>query len=133
MNRELFVQPVYSSLRSYMHANSRQGGPMLRRVSDLEGDYLNNLRGINLYGLDNERLGVVDDALVDDTTGDLRYLLVDSDWMRSHHFLVPAEQVFAYRESEDLYANLRRADVESLPELRHDTLLTSDAFARYET
>ena len=106
---------------------------MLRRVSDLEGNYLNNIRGINIYGIDNEKLGTVDDALVDDVTGDLRYLLVDSGWLRSHRFVVPADQVFAYNDSDDLYANLHKADVESLPELRDDTLLTSDAFARYES
>ena len=54
---------------------------MLRRVSDLEDNYLNNIRGINIYGIDNEKLGTVDDALVDDVTGDLRYLLVDSGWV----------------------------------------------------
>ena len=106
---------------------------MLRRVSDLEDNYLNNIRGINIYGIDNEKLGTVDDALVDDVTGDLRYLLVDSGWLRSHRFVVPADQVFAYNDSDDLYANLHKADVESLPELRDDTLLTSDAFARYES
>jgi hypothetical protein len=106
---------------------------MLRRVSDLEGNYLNNIRGINIYGIDNEKLGTVDDALVDDVTGDLRYLLVDSGWLRSHRFLVPADQIFSYNDSDDLYANLHKADVESLPELRDDTLLTSDAFAMYES
>lgn len=106
---------------------------MLRRVSDLEGAYLNNIRGINIYGIDNEKLGTVDDALVDDVTGDLRYLLVDSGWLRSHRFVVPADQVFAYNDSDDLYANLHKTDVESLPELRDDILLTSDAFARYES
>ncbi len=106
---------------------------MLRRVSDLEGDYLNAIRGTNLYGTDHERLGTVHDALIDDGTGELRYLLIDSGWLRSHRFVVPADQVFAYNDSDDLYANLRKADVESLPELRDDTLLTTDALARYDS
>jgi sporulation protein YlmC with PRC-barrel domain len=106
---------------------------MLRRVSELEGDYLNNIRGVNLYGIDNEKLGTVHDALVDDATGELRYLLVDSGWLKTHRFVVPADQVFAYNDRDDLYANLRKIDVESLPEFRDDTLLTSDAFARYES
>ncbi len=106
---------------------------MLRRVSELEGDYLNNIRGTNLYGLENEKLGTLHDALVDDTTGDLRYLLVDSGWLKTHRFVVPADQVFAYNGSDDLYANLGKTDVESLPEFRDDTLLSSDAFARYDS
>lgn len=106
---------------------------MLRRVSELEGDYLNNIKGINLYGVDNEKLGSVQDALVEDSSGDLRYLLVDSGWLRSHRFVVPADQVFAYNDSDDLFANLRKTDVESLPEFHDDTLLNSESFARYDS
>src|ERR1700759_1997579 len=104
---------------------------MLRRVSDLEGDYLKNLEGANLYGIENEKLGTVKDALVDDGTGDLRYLLVDSGWLKSHRFMVPADQVSAYGEGDDLSTNLSKADVESLPEFKEETLLTSDTFANY--
>jgi sporulation protein YlmC with PRC-barrel domain len=106
---------------------------MLRKVSELEGDYLSDIGGIDLYGADNEKLGTVKDALVDDSDGNLRYLLVDSGWLRSHRFIVPADQVFAYNDSDDLFANLRKTDVESLPEFRDDTLLAGDAFARYES
>jgi PRC-barrel domain/Protein of unknown function (DUF3341) len=106
---------------------------MLRKVSDLEGNYLDNIKGTNLYGVDDEKLGTVRDALADDTTGDLRYLLVDSGWLRSHRFLVPVDQVYAYGDGDDLYANLRKAEVEALPELGDDTLLTGDTFNTYES
>lgn len=106
---------------------------MLRRVSNLEGDYLKDIRGVNVYGSDSEKLGTVEDALVDDGTGELRYLLVDCGWLHTQRFLVPANQVFAYQNSDELYANLSKADVESLPEFRDDTLLTGDAFSRYES
>jgi hypothetical protein len=105
---------------------------MLRRVSDLEGDYLTGLKGTNLYGPDQEKLGSVKDALVDDRTGELRYLVIDSGWLSSHRFVVPADQVYAYGDSDDLYANLRKQDVEGLPELRDETLLTDDALLTYE-
>lgn len=106
---------------------------MLRRVSDLEGDYLDTIRGTNLYGVDHEKLGTVHDAWIDDVTGELRYLLIDSGWLRSHRFVVPADQVFAYNDSDDLYANLRKPDVESLPELREDTLRSGETWARYDS
>ena len=104
---------------------------MLRKIGDLEGNYLDDIKGTNLYGAGDEKLGTVRDALIDDTTGDLRYLLIDSGWLSSHRFLVPVEQVYAYGDGDDLYANLRKADVESLPEFRDDTLLTGDAFNTY--
>lgn len=105
---------------------------MLRKVSDLEGNYLSGLKGTNVYGPNEEKLGTVQDALVDDRTGDLRYLLVESGWLSSHRFLVPADQVYAYGNGDDLYANLRKQDVEALPEYR-DNLLTTGGFANYET
>jgi hypothetical protein len=106
---------------------------VLRKVSDLEGDYLGALKGANLYGPGDEKLGSVHDGLIDDRSGDLRYLLVDSGWLRSRQFLVPADQVYAYGDTEDLYANLQKADVEALPEFRVESLLTPEAFTAYES
>jgi sporulation protein YlmC with PRC-barrel domain len=106
---------------------------MLRRVSNLDGDYMTDLRGTNVYGPNDEKLGTVKDALIDDRSGDLRYLLVDAGWLRSRHFLVPADQVYAFGDSDDLYANLRQSDVEALPEFRDETLASDTAFADYES
>src|SRR5690348_15265256 len=98
---------------------------MLRRLSDLQSDYLTDIRGTNVYGPDEEKLGTVHDALVDDRSGELRYLLVDTGWLRSRRFIVPADQVYAYGNGDDFYANLRRTDVEALPEFRDDALLSN--------
>ena len=106
---------------------------MLRKVSDLEGNYLDAIKGADLYGANDEKLGTVHDGLVDESSGDLRYLLLDSGWLRSHRFLVPVDQVFAYGKGEELFANLRKEDVEALPEFRDDMLLTGDAFNTYES
>ena len=105
---------------------------MLRRLSELGGDYLGDIRGANVYGPDDEKLGSVEDALVDDRTGDLRYLLVDAGWLRSKRFIVPADQVYAATADSDLYANLRQRDVETLPEVREESLASDNAFAGYE-
>ena len=39
---------------------------MLRKASDLQGDYLSEIKGTSVYGVDDEKLGSVNDALVDD-------------------------------------------------------------------
>lgn len=106
---------------------------MLRRVSDIDNDYLSDLRGTNLFGPGDEKLGTVDDALADDVTGDLRYLIVDAGWLKSRRFLVPADQVYAFDDGNDLYANLRQRDVETLPEFRDETLASEPAFTTYES
>jgi sporulation protein YlmC with PRC-barrel domain len=106
---------------------------MLRKASDLQGDYLSELKGTNVYGLDDEKLGSVNDALVDDRAGDLRYLLIDSGWLSARRFLVPADQVYARGDSDDLFVNLRKTDVEALPEFRDDALVSDAAFTTYES
>jgi sporulation protein YlmC with PRC-barrel domain len=106
---------------------------MLRRVSNLEGDYLNDLRGTNVYGPNDEKLGTLSDGLMDDRTGDLRYLVVDAGWLRSRRFLLPADRVYAYGDGNDLYANLQQADVETLPEFNDDLLASDATFANYES
>lgn len=106
---------------------------MLRKISDLEGNYLQAIKGTDLYGRNDEKLGTIHDGLVDDATGNVRYLMVDSGWLRSRQFLVPVDQVYAYRDSDDLYTNLAKPDVEALPEFRDDTLLATGAFDTYES
>ena len=106
---------------------------MLRRVSNLDGDYLADIRGLNVYGPNNERLGTVDDALIDDRTGDLRYVLVNAGWLRSRQYLLPADQLYAFNDGDDLYANLRQSDVETLPEFTDQRLASEAAFADYQT
>ena len=106
---------------------------MLRRVSDIDNDYLNDVRGTKLYGPNDEKLGSVEDALVDDVSGNLRYLVVDAGWLKSRRFLVPADQVYGFSDGDDLYANLRQLDVEALPEYRDEMLASEPAFANYES
>ena len=106
---------------------------MLRKVRDFDGEYLGELKGTNIYGRDDEKLGSIDDALIDERTGNVRYLLVDAGWLSSRKFLIPADQVYAFREGNELYANLGRGDVESLPRYDEAALKSDAAFSDYET
>lgn len=106
---------------------------MLRKVRDFDGDYLDDLKGTNLYGPDQEKLGSIDDAIVDDRTGNLHYFVVDAGWLSTRKFLVPADQVYAFGNGDDLFVNLRKPDVETLPEYREDVWSSDDSFATYET
>ena len=55
---------------------------MLRKVSDLEGNYLDAIKGADLYGANDEKLGTADDGLVDESSGEEQP--PDSGWLRSH-------------------------------------------------
>ena len=106
---------------------------MLRRASKINPNYMGDLRGTTVYGSDNQKLGTVDDALLDDRTSDLRYLVIDAGWLSSRQFLLPAEQVSAFGDGSDLYANLRRADAEALPQFNDEVLTPDAALASYES
>jgi hypothetical protein len=60
-------------------------------------------------------------------------LLIDSGWLSARRFLVPADRVYARGDGDDLYVNLRKTDVEALPEFRDDALLSDSTFATYES
>ncbi len=106
---------------------------MLRRASKLNDDYMSDLRGTNVYGSDAQKLGTIEDALLDDRTCELRYLLVDAGWLKSRQFLLPADQVFAFGDGMEFYVNLRQQDVEALPEFSDQVLAADGALDRYES
>ena len=91
------------------------------------------IRGTNVYGTSDEKLGSVDTAIIDAASGELRYLLVDAGWLKSRRFVVPADQVYAYGDSDDdLYVNLSKTEVENLPVFDEACLASEDAFTAYE-
>jgi sporulation protein YlmC with PRC-barrel domain len=95
-------------------------------------DILAAVRGTNVYGTDNTKLGSVEDGIVNAESGELRYLVVNAGWLESRRFAIPADQVYAYRDSDDLYVNLSKSEVESLPAFEDACVASEDAFSRYE-
>ncbi|OBX76505.1 photosystem reaction center subunit H [Moraxella atlantae] len=67
----------------------------LRDIQDSHPDVLGNdyfdPTGRTAYGVNNDKIGKIDGALVDDTTGRIRYFIVDvGGWFSSKEVLVPA-------------------------------------------
>ncbi len=53
-----------------------------------------DIRGAKLYGGDDEKLGKVEDAIFDHSTGLIRYVVIDTGgWLSSKRFLVPADSL----------------------------------------
>ena len=106
---------------------------MLNTIRNLyDEDVSAPLRGTDLYGREDEKLGSVDDAIVDSDSGDLRYLIANAGWLERRRFIIPADQVYAYSDTE-LYVNLSKKDAEALPEFREECLASEEAFANYES
>jgi hypothetical protein len=65
-------------------------------------------------------------------SGELRYLIVNAGWIKERQFVVPAHQVYAHGDNDDLYVNLSKTQAESLPAYEDACLSSQDAFANYE-
>jgi len=108
---------------------------MLRKLGDLRGDaadrFASELSGINIRAIDGEKLGTVSDALVDENDN-LDYLIVDAGWLSTRHFLIPADEAFAEANSDEFIVNMRKEDVERLPEFRDEFLSDADRFGGWQ-
>lgn len=49
-----------------------------------------DIRGSKVYGINDEKLGKIDDVIFDHTMGTIRYAVVDTGgWLSSKKFIVP--------------------------------------------
>ncbi len=94
-----------------------------------------DIRGAELYGAKDEKLGKIDDVIFDHTSGSLRYAVVDTGgWLHSKRFLVPANQIFARPDHEDDFAvNLTKEQIERFPEYNDKTVDKPEDFKEYES
>ena len=100
------------------------------RVADAADD----IRGSHLYGLNDEKLGKIDDVIFDHSTGNIRYVVIDTGgWLSSKKFLVPAEGLRASaKHDNDFEANLDKPQVESFPPYEESDLDSESKWAGYE-
>ncbi len=100
------------------------------RVADAADD----IRGSHLYGLNDEKLGKIDDVIFDHSTGNIRYVVVDTGgWLSTKKFLVPAEGLRASAKHEnDFEANLDKRQVENFPPYNESDLESESKWAGYE-
>ncbi len=75
-------------------------------------DNVDDVRGTDVYGRDNEKLGTVDDVIFDHDTCEIQHIVVDTGgWLSSRKFTIPAERV-SIRDGGDLETDLTRDQVE---------------------
>lgn len=87
---------------------------------DLIGDDYYDPTGKNAYGVNEEKIGDIEGALVESSTGRIRYLIVDAGgWFSSKEVLVPAG--LARIVGDDVFFDsLTKAQVEAMEVYDHD-------------
>jgi sporulation protein YlmC with PRC-barrel domain len=102
----------------------------LRNYGDT--DLVSAIQGASVYGVSDEKLGTVEDVIIDEQSGDPTYLVVDAGWLSTREFLIPVQQVFDYGDSDDFYVNLTKEEVKTLPKFDRKWLASSSEFAQYD-
>ncbi|ABE74061.1 DUF2382 domain-containing protein [Psychrobacter cryohalolentis] len=87
---------------------------------DLIGDDYYDPTGKTAFGVNEEKIGKIEGALVEDTTGRIRYLIVDAGgWFSSKEVLVPAG--LARIVGDDVFFDsLTKSQVEAMEVYDHD-------------
>ncbi len=100
----------------------------LLRLKDFEPNYRDAFDGADIKGIEvytentNQKIGSVDDILVDET-GRLRYLIVDIGfWIFGKKVLLPIGRSHGDWKAQRVYANLTKEQAEDLPEF-HDQMI----------
>jgi sporulation protein YlmC with PRC-barrel domain len=97
-------------------------------------DAAEDIRGAKLYGLDDEKLGKIDDVIFDHTTGLIRYVVVDTGgWLSTKKFIVPADRLRASaKHDDDFSVDLTKEQVESFPPYSDTDLESDEQWSDYE-
>src|SRR5438445_5963415 len=108
------------------HYGTLQDAPIFEANEDI--------RGAHVYGLNDDKLGKIDDVIFDHSTGDIRYAVVDTGgWLKTKKFLVPVQRIQPSTKHEDDYAsNMTKEEIERLPAYDEKDLDSHERWADYE-
>jgi hypothetical protein len=102
------------------------------RFDDLNTE--DDIRGSEVYGRDDEKLGKIDDVIFDHATGAIRFVVVDTGgWFTHKKFLVPPHRLHSSAEHEDDFTvNLDKSQIETLPRYVEADVESDERWKQYE-
>jgi hypothetical protein len=97
-------------------------------------DAAEDIRGAKLYGLNDEKLGSIDDVIFDHSTGLIRYVVVDTGgWLTTNKFIVPTGRLRSSAEHKNEFAvDLNKEQIESFPPYKESDLESEKNWSDYE-
>ena len=103
-------------------------------LRDHKMEDVDDLRGADVYGVNDEKLGTIDDVVFDHSSGDIRYIVLKTGGLLSRKkVMVPANRVEPYGNHDDkFYAELDKERLEMLPEFNDDTMKAQGDWSTYE-
>src|SRR3979411_92220 len=93
-------------------------------LRDHKMEDVDDLRGAEVYGVNDEKLGTIDDVVFDHSSGDIRYVVLKTGGLLSRkRVIVPANRIDSYGNHADkFYADLDKERLEMLPEFEDGAL-----------
>lgn len=109
------------------HYGTLKGNPV--------GETAEDIRGSHLYGVNDEKLGKIDDVIFDHSTGNIHYVVIETGgWLSSKKFIVPAQGLRASSKHEnDFQASLTKTQIESFPPYNESDLESESKWQGYES
>jgi uncharacterized protein YrrD len=103
-------------------------------LRDHKMENVDDLRGADVYGVNDEKLGTIDDVIFDHSSGDIRYIVLKTGGLLSRKkVMVPANRVEPYGNHDDkFYAELDKERLEMLPEFKEETMKAQSDWSTYE-
>jgi sporulation protein YlmC with PRC-barrel domain len=103
-------------------------------LHDHKMEDVDDLRGADVYGVNDEKLGTIDDVIFDHSSGDIRYIVLKTGGLLSRKkVMVPANRVEPYGNHDDkFYAELDKERLEMLPEFKEETMKAQGDWSTYE-
>jgi hypothetical protein len=103
------------------------------RFSDTQEAAL-DIRGANVYGPKDQKLGEIADVVFDEATGAVIFAVVDTGgWLSSKRFVVPPSEIRpSLQHAEDFLVDLTKEQVESFPAYDGKDLTSEEQWADYE-
>jgi sporulation protein YlmC with PRC-barrel domain len=103
-------------------------------LRDHKMEDVDDVRGAEVYGVNDEKLGTIDDVIFDHSSGDIRYIVLKTGGLLSRKkVMVPANRVEPYGHHDDkFYAELDKERLEMLPEFNEDTMKAQGDWSTYE-
>lgn len=98
------------------------------------GDAADDIRGTDVHGANDEKLGTIDDVIFDSNSGEMKYVVVDTGgWLSSSKFIVPARQIREMEgESDRYHVSLNKEQIERFPQYDEKALESENDFGDYE-
>ena len=95
---------------------------------------VDDVRGADVYGVNDEKLGTIDDVIFDHSTGEIRYIVLKTGVIMGKRYMVPANHIAPYGHHDDkFYAELDKERLQMLPEFNDDALKSESDWSNYES